>query len=162
MYLKTWLLIGLRGDQQSMCQNLSLLFSFFLSLSFFSFSFLLQFPCFGFLLLLGFISSLPQLAWEKGFDVVVVVVVETPNNYLRLLFICQIYLILKIQKYNYLLQFQYKIQKDIYLIVFTLLPSLDCILFLLYYIFYSLTRNLVLDNHLVKLGTQRDLICFVD
>ena len=29
--------------------------------------------CFGFLLfLLGFISSLPQLAWEKGFDVVVV------------------------------------------------------------------------------------------
>jgi hypothetical protein len=39
---------------------------------------------------LGFISSLPQLAWEKGFDVVVVVVVvvvvkipklrENPNH----------------------------------------------------------------------------------
>jgi hypothetical protein len=35
-------------------------------------------PCFGFLVfLLGFISSLAQLAWEKGFDVVDVVVDQT-------------------------------------------------------------------------------------
>ena len=57
---------------------------------------------------------------------------------------------------------QYKIQKDIYLIVFTLLPSIDCItIFNLYYIYCLLTRNLVLDNHLVELGTQGDLFCFV-
>ena len=57
---------------------------------------------------------------------------------------------------------QYKIQKDIYLIVFTLLPSIDCItIFTLYYIYCLLTRNLVLDNHLVELGTQGDLFCFV-
>jgi hypothetical protein len=43
-----------------MCQNLSysLFFFFFFS------------PCFGFFFLLSFISSLPQVAWEKGFDVV--------------------------------------------------------------------------------------------
>ena len=60
------------------------------------------------------------------------------------------------------MQFQYKIQKDIYLIVFSLLPSIDCItIFTLYYIYCLLTRNLVLDNHLVELGTQGDLFCFV-
>jgi hypothetical protein len=66
-YLESWLLIMLHGNQRSMCRNLSLLVScllFFLSL------------CFGFLMfLLDFISSLPQLAWEKGFDVVVVIAV---------------------------------------------------------------------------------------
>lgn len=46
-----------------MCLNLSYSFFFFFVLS----------PCFGLFSLFGFISSLPQLAWEKGFDVVVVV-----------------------------------------------------------------------------------------
>jgi hypothetical protein len=44
-----------------MCQNLSLLVLFSLSLFWFPY------------VLLGFISNLPQLAWEKGFDVVVVI-----------------------------------------------------------------------------------------
>jgi hypothetical protein len=66
MFLEIRLFIGPHGNQQSMCHNLSLLVG---CLPFFS----LLPPLFGFLLfLLGFISSLSQLAWEKGFDVVVV------------------------------------------------------------------------------------------
>jgi hypothetical protein len=62
MYLESWLLIGLHGNQRSMCRNLSLPVSCLLFLS----------PRFGILSFqLGFISSLPQLVWEKGFDVVV-------------------------------------------------------------------------------------------
>jgi hypothetical protein len=50
-----------------MCQNLSFLVRCLLSYS----------PCFGFFMfLLGCISSLPQLAWGKGFDVVLVSAVQ--------------------------------------------------------------------------------------
>jgi len=42
--------------------------------SYFVYSFL-SFSFYFHKFLLGFISSLPQLAWDKGFDVVVVVVV---------------------------------------------------------------------------------------
>ena len=58
------------------------------------------------------------------------------------------------------MQIQSKIQKDIYFIIFTLLPSIDCILFILFILHLQLlTRNLVLDNHLVELGTQGNFFC---
>jgi hypothetical protein len=53
-------LIGLHGNQRSMCQNLTSLHSLF---TFFSLS--LSLVVLVALFVLGFISSLPQLVWEK-------------------------------------------------------------------------------------------------
>jgi hypothetical protein len=61
MHLEIRLLIGLHGNQQSMSWNLSLLIFF---VYIFSLFLILVFHMF----MLLFISSLPQLAWEKRFD----------------------------------------------------------------------------------------------